>query len=392
VPAGAKAVMTQARFSYSVTFKGGINMRTLTFTVIALLILVIHGVAAAQPGPVYLLFDGIDGQVEIPNHQAFSISTTGALTVEAWMRPDGWMLPDGCLDSDMPPYVQSSPYFDKTEDRTGSTPSSRYVHWLGKGEGSGSTAQQEWTFRMYSCDHVQTNSVGQTERRAGRISFYVFNLSVPDGVQNEGVGSYYQPGFGRFRDDPLWVPDQWIHVVGLADGDRTYIYVDGQFKNCDRYTASDGTDLQDPRDPTRRCPTHSFQGAQLVITPQPGSAPLRMAHRDRNSFLQGALSQVRIWNRALSEQEIRSLHDLQTVPADGLVAEYRLDEGCDLDVHDTAGLGAPTGRLSGGATWSVSTCGATPRRSQPPGPPLQRPSPRLTSPSWGFRPGGLVMG
>ncbi len=335
-------------------------MRNLTVAVIAfLLILVTQGVAAAQLGPVYLLFDGIDGQVEVPNHQAFSVSTTGALTVEAWMRPDAWMLPDACLDSAMPPYVQSSPYFEKTEDTTGSTPSSRYVHWLGKGEGSGSTAQQEWTFRMYSCDHVQINSLGQEERRAGRVSFYVFNLFAAAG-QNEGVGSYYQPGFGKFQDAPLWQPDQWIHVVGLADGDRTYIYVDGQFKNCDRYTASDGTDLQDPRDSTRSCPTHSFQGAQLVTTPQPGTAPLRMAHRDRNSFLKGALSQVRIWNRALSEQEIRNLHDFQTVPADGLVAEYLLNEGCDVDVHDTAGLGAPTGRLGGGATWSLSTCGTAP--------------------------------
>jgi hypothetical protein len=331
-----------------------INVAAIVFV----LTVVTQGAWAADPGRVYLQFDGVDGQVEVPTHPAFSISTTGTLTVEGWMRPDAWMLPDGCLDSSMPAYVQSSPYFEKTEDTTGSTPSSRYVHWLGKGEGSGPTAQQEWTFRMYSCDHVQTNSAGQTEMRAGRISFYVFNLSTPAGVQNEGVGSYYQPGFGKFQDAPLWQANQWIHAVGLADGDRTYLYVDGEFKNCDRYTASDGTDLQDPRDPTRRCPTHLFQGAQLIITPQPGTAPLRMAHRDRASFLNGALSQVRIWNRALSEQEIQDLHNSQTVPSAGLVAEYRLDEGCGVDVHDTAGQGAPTGSLSGGATWSVSTCGA----------------------------------
>jgi hypothetical protein len=335
-------------------------MRNVTVFVIAFLAIVLtQGVAAAQPGPVHLLFDGNDGQVEVPNHEAFSISTTGALTVEAWMRPDGWTVPDSCLGPDMPPYVQSSPYFDRTEDRTGSTPSSRYVHWLGKGEGSGPTAQQEWAFRMYSCDHVQVNSAGQEERRAGRISFYVFNLFVPTG-QNEGVGSYYQPGFGRFLDAPLWQPDQWIHIVGLADGERTYIYVDGRFSSCDRYAA--GTDVQDPRDPTRRCPTHTFLGQQLVITPQAGSAPLRMAHRDRFSFLKGTLSQVRIWNRALSEPEIRDLHDLQAVPPDGLVAEYPLDDGCYDEARDTAGLGAPNGKLLGGATWSLTTCGAAPEK------------------------------
>src|SRR5262249_736389 len=156
-----------------------------------------------------------NGQVEVPSHPAFSVATTGEMTVEAWMRPDGWTLPDTCLDPGMPSYVQSSPYFERTEDR-GTSPSSRYIHWLGKGEGSGASGQQEGVFRMYSCDHVQLNSAGQEERRAGRISFYLFNRSVPSG-QNEGVGSYYQPGFGRFRDEPLWQPGQWIHVVGLAD-------------------------------------------------------------------------------------------------------------------------------------------------------------------------------
>jgi len=327
-------------------------VRHLIVFVVAFLVSVLtQGVAVAQPS-VYLVFDGIDGLVEVPNYNGFSIGTTGALTVEAFIRPDGWMLPDTCLDPGLPPYVQSSPYFTETEDATGATPSSRYVHWLGKGEGSGPTAQQEWTFRIYSCDHVQINSTGQAEYRAGRVSFYVFNLSTPAGVQNEGVGSYHQPGFGKFQSDPLWQPGQWIHVVGLADGDRTYLYVDGQFKNCDRYTASDGTDLRDPRNPSRRCPTHTFQGAQLVITPQAGTAPLRMAHRDRASFLQGALSQVRIWNRALTESEIGALHDLQIVPADGLVAEYRFDDGCNnVSVSDTAGQGAPNGQLSGGASW-----------------------------------------
>jgi Concanavalin A-like lectin/glucanases superfamily len=335
-------------------------MRNLTIFVIAFLLsLPTHATAVAQPSPVHLLFDGVDGQVEFPNHSAFSVATTGQLTVEGWMRPDAWTLPDSCLSADMPPYVQSSPYFQKTEDKTGGRPSSRYVHWLGKGEGSGPTAQQEWAFRMYSCDHVQTDSAGQEERRAGRISFYIFNLFHPT-EQNEGVGSYYQPGFGQFQNAPLWRRDQWIHVVGLADGERTYIYVDGEFKECARYAA--GAEEQDPRDSTRRCQIHTFHGQQLVITPQAGAAPLRMAHRDRESFLKGALSQVRIWNRALSEPEIRDLHDYQVVPASGLVAEYRLDEGCNAEVHDTASLGAPNGQLRGGAKWSLAECGGTPKK------------------------------
>jgi len=320
--------------------------------------------ATAQPGPVYLQFNGIDGQVQVCddvcNDPTFSISTTGQLTVEAWMRAaaDAWNLPDACTNSDLP-YVQNSPHFPTTEDNKPDTPApaNRYVHWLGKGEGSGPNAQQEWTFRMYNCDQVQITSSGTEEHRGGRISFYVFNLSVPSG-QNEGVGSYYQPGFGVFQNEPLWQPNQWIHLVGLADGERTYLYVDGLFKKCDRYAA--GTDTIDPRDPTRKCETHKFQNQPLIITPQQGTAPLRMGHRDRASFLEGDLSQVRVWNRALTEQEIADLHNLQAVPTDGLVAEYRFDEGCGTDVHDTAGRGAPNGKILGGATWSAPTCGAAP--------------------------------
>src|SRR5262245_9845395 len=330
----------------------------------AVFIVGVGSCATAQPGPVYLQFNGIDGQVQVCddvcNDPTFSISTTGQLTVEAWMRAaaDAWNLPDACTNSDLP-YVQNSPHFPTTEDNKPDTPApaNRYVHWLGKGEGSGPNAQQEWTFRMYNCDQVQITSSGTEEHRGGRISFYVFNLSVPSG-QNEGVGSYYQPGFGVFQNEPLWQPNQWIHLVGLADGERTYLYVDGLFKKCDRYAA--GTDTIDPRDPTRKCETHKFQNQPLIITPQQGTAPLRMGHRDRASFLEGDLSQVRVWNRALTEQEIADLHNLQAVPTDGLVAEYRLDEGCGTDVHDTAGRGAPNGKILGGATWSAPTCGAAP--------------------------------
>jgi hypothetical protein len=294
------------------------------------------------------VFGGVSGQVEVPSAPAFSIPTTGQLTVSAWMRPDGWSLPAACLDPSLPPYVSSSPYFGHTEDSAGTEPSARYVHWLGKGEGSGPAGQQEWAFRMYSCDHVQTTN-GQPEYRAGRISFYVFNASG-----GEGVGSYYQPGFPPlFSNDSLWHPNRWIHVVGIADGERTYVYVDGQFKKCDTYAVA--TSTVDPRG-HGTCPAHTFQGQPLIITPQAGSAPLRMGHRDSNSYFDGALSRVRVWNRALTDQDIQTLHDSDFVPGNGLVAQYRLDEGCGNTVFDTAGAGAPNGTLSGGATWSMTTC------------------------------------
>ncbi len=48
---------------------------------------------SAEPnrGDIYLRFNGIDNYVEIPSSDDFSVSTSGELTVSAWLRPDtGW--------------------------------------------------------------------------------------------------------------------------------------------------------------------------------------------------------------------------------------------------------------------------------------------------------------
>lgn len=280
---------------------------------------------SAQPDTTYLAFDGFSNYVEVPDSADFSPATTGALTVSAWMRPDTLTFPT-------------------TEDNTGASGTSRYVHWLGKGEGSGPTAQQEWTFRMYSDDN--------TQGRGNRISFYLFNLALPAGVQNEGVGSYYQPGYGKFASDPPFNAGDWIHVVGVADGQRTFIYINGDLKNCDRYTGA--------FDPTDACPIHYYpQGhpyypQQIIITPQHGTAPVRMAHRDRYSFLEGALSKVRIWNRALTSDEVAALYAADSLPANGtsgrLVGQWLLNDGAGNVASDSAG--SHNGTIFG-ATWTT---------------------------------------
>jgi hypothetical protein len=80
-----------------------------------------------------------------------------------------------------------------------------YVHWLGKGTGSGSSGQQEWTFRMY-------NLVNDANR-PNRISFYVFNSEG-----RLGVGSYYED-----RNSPI-VAGQWMHLTGVANNCSITIY------------------------------------------------------------------------------------------------------------------------------------------------------------------------
>lgn len=106
-------------------------------------------------------FNGADQYLEVRDLDSLSISTTGALTIEAWMRPDTLQFPD--------------------QEGSG------YVYWLGKGV----TNEQEYVFRMYS----KVNS----ENRPNRISGYAFNLT--GGL---GSGSYFQ--------DSVTV-GQWIFVT-----------------------------------------------------------------------------------------------------------------------------------------------------------------------------------
>src|SRR5215813_7561487 len=89
--------------------------------------------------------NGRDSYVEIPNIADYSASTTGELTIAAWIRPDTLNFPS----------VERN---------------SAYIHWLGKGERSGAAGNQEWALRMYN-HHDPLDS----PPRSNRISFYLFN-------------------------------------------------------------------------------------------------------------------------------------------------------------------------------------------------------------------------
>jgi hypothetical protein len=161
----------------------------------------------------------------------------------------------------------------------------------------------------------------ETPPRPNRISFYVFN---PDG--GLGVGSYFQ--------DPI-EPHHWIQVTGVADGERTYIYKNGELRRCDQY-----------RGPARGgCHAHPE-----VIQPVSADAPLRLGTRDLGSYFQGGLAGIRIWSRALTASEIRLLYEKGEVPRRELVAEYLLNEGRGDIAHDSAQ--GRNGTIKG-ATWIV---------------------------------------
>jgi hypothetical protein len=238
-----------------------------------------------QPGDVYLELNGRDAYVEMPSIADYSVSTTGELTISAWLRPD----------------ILNFLAVERNSD---------YIHWLGKGETSGAGGNQEWAFRMYNhSDPLDSPS------RPNRISFYLFN---PQG--GLGVGSYVQVPIHKGK---------WIHIVGVADSSRTYLYKDGQYIRCDTYRGP----AQGPCEIHYRPPPH--QNLQLVIDPQPGSVPLRLGTKDLGSFFEGGLTRTRLWNRVLNAGEISALYSAEAVPQNGLVAEFLLNSDTGATAVDS---------------------------------------------------------
>ncbi len=138
-----------------------------------------HGNAATTTGGTGSRhrFDGVLDYVSVPNRPAWSQPTTGALTVEFWMRPRWLVFPH--------------------EEGSG------YVWILGKGEPD----QHEWGFRMYGADNHESPP------RGNRIAFYAFNP-----VGGEGAGAYFQ--------DTV-IPGRWIYIVGELTLTGVKIYRNG---------------------------------------------------------------------------------------------------------------------------------------------------------------------
>ena len=143
-------------------------------------------------------FNGAGQHLSFASRGAFSIPTTGRLTVEYWIRPDVLQFPD--------------------------SESSGYVYILGKGDSN----KHEWYGRMYNKDN--------SESRPNRISGYAFN---PAG--GLGAGSYFQ--------DPV-TAGQWIHVAlvyNTKDTSSAYptgyvkIFKNGVLRDTD---ALDGYDIK----------------------------------------------------------------------------------------------------------------------------------------------------
>jgi hypothetical protein len=145
-------------------------------------------------------FNGTSEYLQVPNDVDLSVTDTGELTVEAWVRPDTLQFP--------------------AEQGTG------YVNFMGKGD----DGNEEYELRMYSLVNTEVPV------RPNRVCAYAFNL---DG--GEGSGAYFQ--------DPVTV-GQWMMVtmvINTSPLSPTYptgyikIYNDAQLRGTVPLTQFDVT-------------------------------------------------------------------------------------------------------------------------------------------------------
>ena len=134
--------------------------------------------------------DRDDNYISLGDHDDFSASTTGELTVLCQVTIEDWNGGDG----------------DRPD----------YTHWMGKGEPN----EHEWTFR-----HYQSGSY-----REGWVSFYAFQ---PDG--GEGAGSrVLDPTNQPHPLEPTTEMQVGGCIVGTQfNGGRTYSYWNGQQTDTD---------------------------------------------------------------------------------------------------------------------------------------------------------------
>jgi|GEM_PF-1796120 len=165
--------------------------------------------------------------------------------------------------------------------------SSGYVNFLGKGK----SGQHEYTFRFYNSSN--------SEKRPNRISFYVFNLTG-----GYGTGSYFQ--------DPIKA-GEWVNIVAVVNGSDVSIFKNGVNRDNDTYYE--------------------------IINPEKGNASLNFGTRDGNSYFNGSLDEIRIYNRTLSNWEINHLYNSgknrnNSLTREGLAGYWSFDENNGSIAHD----------------------------------------------------------
>jgi hypothetical protein len=205
-------------------------------------------------------FDGVSQFLTVPSNASMSISTTGSITWEGWIRPDVLQFPH---DGD-----------------------AGYVEWMGKCFMYSPSC--EWEARMYDT----TNAGG----RCNRLSAYAFNPTA-----NLGSGADWQPMCGLLQ------PMQWLYVVGEYT-------TSSQPANCPSSPAYPGSlDIWVDGVEWNQA-SHSPTGcmSQYSVAPKAGISPLNIGTMAMDRWFAGAIGKVALYDRVLTQTEIANHYRAMT--------------------------------------------------------------------------------
>jgi hypothetical protein len=222
------------------------------------------GVSVMPNGEPAALFNGSTEYLTIPSNRSFSIPTTGNLTWELWIQPS--ILQFSHSNSD-----------------------GSYVDIMGKCANYSPTC--EWESRMYNLSNAQG--------RCSRLSAYVFSPSA-------GLGS----GADWQQTTPacnMLQPGQWLHIVA----EYTVL---NQPSNCPDTVDHPGAINiwvngvlwnQDDHQPTGCM-------SQFNVTPTANNSPLNIGTMALDTWFEGAIGKIAIYNYLLTQTQIDNHYQTMT--------------------------------------------------------------------------------
>jgi hypothetical protein len=219
------------------------------------------GLAKLPDGERVADFNGESEYLRVPSSAMFSITHTGELTWEAWIRPDTLT-------------------FTSVSDPRGSG----YVDWMGKCHNYSRSC--EWEARMYSAVNPQG--------RCSRLSAYAFNPTA-----GLGSGADWQPRCGMLR------AGAWLYVVGEYQTRSTPLGCRADYPG----TISIWVNAV-KQDFAAHKPTGCM--SQYHVAPRPRSSPLDIGTMALDSFFQGAIGKVAIYDTLLSQAQISAHYQAMT--------------------------------------------------------------------------------
>ena len=224
-------------------------------------------VSTTPNGDQVAVFSGSPNQyLTIPSNASgsFSIPTTRYLTWEVWIRPDVLQFPN------------SDPATHE------------YVDVMGKCANYSPTC--EWESRMYNASN--------SENRPSRMSAYVFNPTA-----GSGSAADWQPATGVIQ------AGQWLHIVGEYTTDPTL--TPAGCLNASTYPGSINIWVNGV---LWNQSVHGQTGcmSQYSIIPQANNSPLNIGTMATDTWFEGAIGKVAIYNYLLSQTQISNHYQSMT--------------------------------------------------------------------------------